>query len=48
MINPEVMGDMRITPACAGKSFLTSSIIISAKDHPRVRGEKLIAAIICV
>ena len=29
-----------ITPACAGKSFLTYFITLLTKDHPRVCGEK--------
>ena len=31
----------RITPACAGKSSLTSGYIPARGDHPRVCGEKL-------
>ena len=30
-----------ITPACAGKSSLSTKFIGTPKDHPRVRGEKL-------
>ncbi len=30
----------RITPACAGKSFVRTGGISSLKDHPRVCGEK--------
>ena len=32
----------RITPACAGKSFSTSSGCASGRDHPRVCGEKVV------
>ena len=32
---------MRITPACAGKSTTKFMRLLSARDHPRVRGEKL-------
>ena len=31
---------IRITPACAGKSFLFYDIRFTPKDHPRLRGEK--------
>ena len=31
---------MRITPACAGKSFCSNVVYKCAWDHPRVRGEK--------
>ena len=30
----------RITPACAGKSFLLSARAVAIRDHPRVCGEK--------
>ena len=30
----------RITPACAGKSFIGRSCLSGMKDHPRLRGEK--------
>ena len=33
-------GELRITPACAGKSFTVSSMPSANKDHPRVRREK--------
>ena len=33
----------RITPACAGKSELSSALPVSWRDHPRVCGEKLSA-----
>ena len=29
-----------ITPACAGKRLKSSSIVISSRNHPRLRGEK--------
>ena len=32
----------RITPACAGKRSLFSLFFLSTKDHPRMRGEKLL------
>ena len=32
---------VRITPACAGKSFGKSATLSVAEDHPRVCGEKL-------
>ena len=31
----------RITPACAGKRYLSASRCSSAQDHPRVCGEKI-------
>ena len=31
---------LRITPACAGKRAFATLILIAAKDHPRVCGEK--------
>ena len=31
----------RITPACAGRSYLRKPALSSRSDHPRVRGEKL-------
>ena len=36
--------EMRITPACAGKSLIRSPSIFSLPDHPRVCGEKSFAA----
>ena len=30
----------RITPACAGKSLISSAVRLSTGDHPRMRGEK--------
>ena len=30
----------RITPACAGKSDIFKSLVITEKDHPRMCGEK--------
>ena len=32
----------RITPACAGRSFLSLVFQLLMKDHPRVCGEKLV------
>ena len=32
--------DMRITPACAGKSMGESGTADAARDHPRMCGEK--------
>lgn len=37
---PVVYVQVGITPAGAGKSFLTSSFFVSNKDHPHVCGEK--------
>ena len=34
------IGEVRITPACAGKSSLSSYLCFDIKDHPRVCGEK--------
>ena len=34
---------VRITPACAGKSFSPTSFYKRRKDHPRVCGEKFCA-----
>ncbi len=31
----------RITPACAGRTRLSSGIGMRISDHPRVRGENL-------
>ena len=36
--------EMRITPACAGKSLIRSPSIFSLPDHPRVCGEKHVLA----
>ena len=33
-------GEIRITPACAGKRVGWSLIALASGDHPRVRGEK--------
>ena len=33
------MSIMRITPACAGKTFNINRIAMISKDHPRLRGE---------
>ena len=33
---------IRITPACAGKSFAPCTFIRAHKDHPRLRGEKIL------
>ena len=35
---------IRITPACAGRSFLFFHAEMFCKDHPRVRGEKTMSA----
>ena len=35
-----IFREVRITPACAGKSFIRVIISTSPKDHPRMRGEK--------
>ena len=32
--------ELRITPACAGKSSLRRDAFVSSRDHPRMRGEK--------
>ena len=32
---------LRIIPACAGKSKCVCSVFVKAKDHPRLRGEKV-------
>ena len=37
----EKAGKTRITPACAGKSFLRSFSLSLSGDHPRMCGEKL-------
>ena len=37
-----VKADVGITPACAGKRFLTVGVDTSPEDHPRVCGEKCI------
>ena len=29
-----------ITPACAGKSYISAFLVSGVKDHPRMRGEK--------
>ena len=42
-----VWADTRITPACAGKSGLTNVRTGRTRDHPRMRGEKAIIALIC-
>ena len=34
-------GAFGITPACAGKSLISSGANVIARDHPRVCGEKL-------
>ena len=31
---------LRITPACAGKSYTPYTVYHESKDHPRLRGEK--------
>ena len=31
----------RITPACAGKSYIAGYTFTTTEDHPRMRGEKL-------
>ena len=36
----EVVGVTRITPACAGKSFFSTTQSRNTQDHPRVCGEK--------
>ena len=36
----EAVPALRITPACAGKSFFMPSTASTAGDHPRMRGEK--------
>ena len=36
----KIIDAFRITPACAGKSFISRQIEKSVKDHPRVCGEK--------
>ncbi len=36
---------LRITPACAGKSFHQLNFRLIRQDHPRMRGEKLIAVV---
>ena len=36
----ELLGRLRITPACAGKSFTSAVSVASCRDHPRVCGEK--------
>mgnify|MGYP004621490113 CR=1 FL=1 len=36
-----VRGNDRITPACAGKSFLVACVSGQHEDHPRMCGEKL-------
>ncbi len=32
--------EIRITPACAGKSYNAQKITLNLQDHPRMRGEK--------
>ena len=34
-------GDLRITPAWAGKSKRTRSLFLRPEDHPRMGGEKM-------
>ena len=41
VVTPPLCAEIRITPACAGKSNLTILCSRSAKDHPRVCGEKV-------
>ena len=36
---------MRITPACAGKSYCSTQFSPNAEDHPRVCGEKVKGAL---
>ena len=36
-----VVLQLRITPACAGKSFQLTRFPVALKDHPRVCGEKM-------
>ena len=38
----EEFAPRRITPACAGKTWLLSTVSVSPKDHPRVCGENLV------
>ena len=35
----ELLNALRITPACAGKTSLTSAFARKERDHPRMRGE---------
>ncbi len=37
---PALPVNLRITPACAGRSFLLSTLFLHFTDHPRVCGEK--------
>ena len=40
-VTPESkLPNIRIIPACAGKSFTILTICIWVQDHPRMRGEK--------
>ena len=39
-------GDLGITPACAGSSVKYQVSFSWDKDHPRIRGEQYIAAVI--
>ena len=36
---PQLAGDLRITPACAGTTLMTSSNSSMASDHPRMCGD---------
>ena len=42
---PQLGAGHRITPAYAGKSLILLGITFSAKDHPRVCGEKSMSAV---
>ena len=39
-MNESIKADIRITPACAGKSFQLFVRCDQCRDHPRVCGEK--------
>ena len=39
-IRQRVVGQLRITPACAGKRYAVGMSEIASEDHPRVCGEK--------
>ena len=43
MADYDILDDIRITPACAGKRKSSQPMPLGSVDHPRMRGEKRIA-----
>ena len=39
--------DLRITPACAGKTWLMGATGTGKQDHPRLRGENVLSKVSC-